>query len=164
MEIRRERPDDVKAIHQLTADAFAPKSYSDGTEPAVIDGLRAAGNLILSLVAVKDDVIVAHVAFSPVTIGEKVNSWVGLGPVSVMPSLQRRGIGSNLINEGLRLIEGMNADGCALIGDPKYYRRFGFVSDGSIQYQGVSDEIVQWKRFKGQRPEGRLVFSPEFGD
>jgi len=163
MEIRREHPEDRQAIHQLTADAFAPMSYSDGTEPAIIDDLRAAGNLTLSLVAIKDDMLVAHVAFSPVTIGNNTNSWYGLGPVSVQPNLQRSGIGTALINEGLRVLEGMNADGCALIGNPKYYRRFGFVSDGSIQYQGVSDEIVQWKSFGKQRPEGLLVFSPEFG-
>ena len=163
MEIRRECPEDRLAIHQLTTDAFAPMSYSDGTEPAIIDDLRAAGNLTLSLVTIKDDTVVAHVAFSPVTIGNDTNSWYGLGPVSVQPKLQRSGIGTALINEGLRVLEGMNADGCALIGNPKYYRRFGFVSDGSIQYQGVSAEIVQWKSFGNQRPEGLLVFSPEFG-
>ncbi len=163
MEIRRERPEDRQAIHQLTTDAFAPMSYSDGTEPAIIDDLRAAGNLTLSLVTIKDDMLVAHVAFSPVTIGNNTNSWYGLGPVSVHPNLQRSGIGTALINEGLRVLEGMNADGCALIGNPKFYRRFGFVSNGSIQYPGVSDEIVQWKSFGKQRPEGLLVFSPEFG-
>ena len=164
MEIRQENPEDHQAIHQLTTDAFAPMSYSDGTEPAIIDNLRAAGNLTLSLVTIKDDTLVAHVAFSPVTIGNNTDSWYGLGPVSVQPNLQRRGIGTALINEGLRVLEGMNAGGCALIGDPKYYRRFGFVSDGSIHFQGVSDEIVQWKSFTKQRPEGVLVFSPEFGN
>jgi len=163
MEIRREHPEDLQAIHQLTADAFAPMSYSDGTEPAIIDGLRAAGNLTLSLVAIMNDDLVAHVAFSPVTIGDNTNSWYGLGPVSVRTNLQRSGIGTALINEGLRVLKGTDADGCALIGDPNYYCRFGFVSDGSIQYKGVSDEIVQWKSFSKQRPEGLLVFSPEFG-
>ena len=52
MEIRREQPTDIIDIHQITTNAFAPKSFSDGTEPAVIDDLRAAGDLILSLVAI----------------------------------------------------------------------------------------------------------------
>ena len=81
----------------------------------------------------------------------------------MQPNLQRRGIGTALINEGLRVLKEMNADGCALIGDPKYYRRFGFVSDGSIHYQGASDEIVQWKSFNKRRPKGFLIFGPEFG-
>ena len=163
MDIRREQPEDHQSIYQLTADAFAPMPYSDGSEPDIIDALRTAGNLTLSLVAIKSETLVGHVAFSPVRIGESTHSWYGLGPVSVRPDLQRSGIGTALINKGLHILEEMNAAGCALIGDPNYYCRFGFVSDGSIQYQGVSDEIVQWKNFSKQRPAGSLIFCPEFG-
>ncbi len=162
MKIRQEHHKDYQAIHQLTADAFAPMSYSDGSEPTIIDKLRATGKLTLSLVAVKNDNLVGHVAFSPVSIGDSTTVWYGLGPVSVQPDLQRRGIGSALINEGLRILEGMNADGCALIGDPNYYHRFGFVSDGNVHYKGVPDDIVQWKSFGQQKPKGLLVFGPEF--
>ncbi|NND89451.1 MAG: N-acetyltransferase, partial [Granulosicoccus sp.] len=105
MLIRREQADDHHAIHRLTTDAFAGQSYSDGTEPAIVDGLRAAGDLTLSLVAVKNDAVVGHVAFSPVRIGESNSDWYGLGPISVKPDLQRNGIGSALIIEGLRLLE-----------------------------------------------------------
>ena len=163
MEIRSEQPEDRNEIHKLTTDAFAPMSYSDCTESTIIDNLRAAGDLTISLVAIKSDVLVGHVACSPVSIGEFTQTWYGLGPVSVRPDLQRTGIGSALIIEGLRNLEGRGADGCALIGDPNYYRRFGFVSDGSIQYQNLPDEHVQWKSFGERRPEGLLVFSPEFG-
>jgi len=162
MEIRSEQPEDLHEIHKLTTDAFAPMSYSDGTEPTIIDNLRAAGDLTVSLVAIKSDALVGHVAFSPVSIGEFTQAWYGLGPISVRPDLQRTGIGSALINEGLRILEGMGADGCALIGDPNYYCRFGFVSDGSIHYQNLPDELVQWKSFGGRRPRGLLVYSPGF--
>ncbi len=164
MEIRSEQPEDYQLIHQLTADAFAPKAFSDGTEPTIIRKLRAAGNLTLSLVAIENGTVVGHVAFSPVSIGESDVAWYGLGPVSVRPDLQRQGIGTALINEGMRKLETMGACGCALIGDPKYYSRFGFVSDGSIHYQDLPDAHVQWKSFGAQRPQGSLVFSPEFGD
>lgn len=163
MEIRSEKPEDHHEIHRLTANAFAGLSYSDGTEPAIIDRLRAAGDLTLSLVAMKSDALVGHVAFSPVSIGICTSTWYGLGPVSVRPDLQRTGIGSALIIEGLRILEGMGADGCVLIGDPDYYCRFGFRSDGRIQYRDLPDEYVQWKSFGEQRPEGLLVFSPAFG-
>lgn len=164
MEIRSEQPRDVSNIHQLTADAFAPKTFSDGTEPAIIDKLRAAGDLTLSLVAIKDNVLVGHVAFSPVSIDGDTQGWFGLGPVSVLPELQRQGIGSAIINEGLRILRNMNANGCALIGDPNYYRRLGFVSDGNLHYKDVPDEHVQWLSFEKTHPIGQLVFSPSFGD
>ncbi len=164
MIIRGEQAGDISPIHRLTAEAFAPMSFSDGTEPDVIDALRAAGDLTLSLVAIKDQALVGHVAFSPVNISGVNKAWYGLGPVSVAPELQRRGIGTALINEGLTLLRGMGADGCALIGDPAYYSRFGFVSDGNLHYKAVPDKNVQWLSFNGVHPTGQLVFSPAFGN
>jgi len=164
MEIRNERPEDTSDIHQLTADAFAPMSFSDGTEPDIIDAMRAAGDLTLSLVAIKDNVLVGHVAFSPVRVGSVTTGWYGLGPVSVQTELQRKGIGSALIKEGLSTLRDMGADGCALIGDPNYYNRFGFESDGNLHYEGVADQHVQWLSFNNKQPAGQLVFSPAFGD
>ncbi len=162
MEIRNEQSGDLPAIFQLTTDAFAPMSFSDGTEPAIIDNLRTSGNLTLSLVAVKDGTLVGHVAFSPVSIGSLTNGWYGLGPISVQPALQRKGIGSALINEGLRILRELGADGCALIGDPDYYSRFGFISDGNVQYESLQSRYVQWISFGDRRPNGVLVFSAAF--
>lgn len=162
MEIRSEQPGDYQAIFQLTTDAFASMSFSDGTEPAIIDDLRAAGDLTLSLVAVKDGILVGHIAFSPVSIGNFKNGWYGLGPVSVQPELQRTGIGSALINEGLCILREMGAEGCALTGNPDYYHRFGFISDGCVQYEGLESRYVQWISFGDQRPNRQLVFSPAF--
>jgi hypothetical protein len=68
MEIRQERPDDIDVIRQITTAAFAPIAHSRQTEAAVVDALRSAGALTLSLVAVVDGAVVEHVAFSPVTI------------------------------------------------------------------------------------------------
>ena len=162
MQIRCEQEVDIETIHKLTAIAFAPKAYSDGTEPAIIDALRLAGDLTLSLVALHDEELVGHVAFSPVVIGELTHHWFGLGPISVQPELQKTGIGSALINKGLEMLKGSGAHGCALIGDPKYYSRFGFVSDGCVHYSDVPDEIVQWISFTGVKPSGLLTFSPAF--
>ncbi len=163
MEIRNEQPEDQHAIHRLTADAFAPISNSDGTEPTIIDSLRRAGDLTLSLVAIENDTVVGHVAFSPVSIGSLKNGWYGLGPISVQPDLQRTGIGSALINRGLFELQSVGADGCVLIGDPNYYHRFGLISDGNIQYEDVPDQYVQWMSFGKQRPRGLLKYSNAFG-
>jgi len=83
MLIRQELPEDIKAIVELTAAAFKDKSYSDGTEQLIINRLRDAGALALSLVAEMDEKIVGHVAFSKVTINGEDQGWYGLGPISV---------------------------------------------------------------------------------
>jgi len=160
--IRTEQPADSKFIYQLTQIAFEPKAYSDGTEADVIDRLRASGSLTLSLVAKINTEIVGHVAFSPVTIGQFTKDWYGLGPVSVLPDHQLTGIGSSLINEGLKRLQERSAEGCALIGDPRYYSRFGFVSNGEVTYSDVPNDIVQWLSFGEQRPTGELIFHSAF--
>jgi len=160
--IRTEQAADTGAIHRLTQLAFEPKAFSDGTEADVIDRLRANGDLTLSLVALVNAEIVGHVAFSPITIGEFTDNWYGLGPVSVHPDHQYNGIGSALISEGLKILQNQNAEGCALIGDPKYYSRFGFVSNGEVSYSDVPSHIVQWLSFGEQTPAGALIFNTAF--
>jgi len=164
MEIRQEHPSDIKAIHQLTTDAFAPMNFSDGTEPDIPDRLRASGELTLSLVAIVEDAVVGHAAFSPVKAGSVTSGWYGLGPISVTPSLQRTGIGSALIYEGFKRLKALDALGCALTGNPAYYSRFGFVSDGNLHYGSVPDSHVQWIAFGEDKPQGELIFSAAFGD
>jgi len=162
MEIRRENTTDFRSIHRLTTDAFESVRVSEGREAVIIDNLRADGDLTLSLVALDDSTLVGHIAFSPVQVGNVTYGWYGLGPISVSPVQQRKGIGSALVKKGLSLLRDGGAEGCALIGDPNYYSRFGFKSDGNLQYQNLPEKLVQWVSFKQQRPEGELVFSPAF--
>jgi putative acetyltransferase len=98
--MRLESPNDEEAITQVTLAAFTNKSYSR-YEQLIVKGLREAGALSLSLVAELDGAIVGHAAFSPVTINGEYLDWYGLGPISVWPALQRQGIGSKLIQDGL---------------------------------------------------------------
>ena len=56
-------------------------------------------------------------------IGGKDCGWLGLGPVAVLPSYQRRGIGQALVNEGLKTIPNMGAQGCFLVGISKARNR-----------------------------------------
>ena len=103
--IRPETPADAAAISALTTAAFAGAEHSDGTEAQIIERLRAANALLLSLVAERDGQILGHVAFSDVTIGGHDRGWVGLGPVSVAPGAQAGGIGSALIRAGLARLQ-----------------------------------------------------------
>jgi putative acetyltransferase len=160
VQIRSEQSGDEEQLYSLTAAAFEPMNFSDGTEADALNTLRRDGNLVLSLVAVEESVIVGHIAFSPATIGVEKNGWFALGPVSVTPKRQRKGIGSALINEGLRRLNSTGAKGCVLTGDPAYYSRFGFVSDGTVTYLDTPSKYVQWHQFTDDKPGGEVQFSP----
>ena len=162
MLIRPEQPADADAIRALTTDAFATASHSSGTEAAIVDGLRVAEALTLSLVAVEDGEIVGHVAFSPVTIDGAERGWFGLGPVSVRPRRQRDGIGSGLIREGLRRLRTMGAAGCVLLGDPAYYDRFGFANDPALVLEGVPPEYFMRLGFGAETPAGTVRYHAAF--
>lgn len=162
MIIRLENEGDADAIHALTAAAFLGKPFSDGTEAQVVDALRAAGALTLSLVVEDYDEIVGHVAFSPVTINGQPGRWYGMGPISVVPARQRQRIGTALIESGLSQLRGLGADGCVLLGDPVYYSRFGFVSDSALSHRDVDAKYIQWVSFLGDAPAGEVAFHPAF--
>ncbi len=124
--VRPERVEDHAAIHDLTGRAFAPMPFSDGDEQYLIDALRKADALSLSLVAEQDQSIVGHVAFSPAFPVDGSPGWYALGPVSAEPELQKAGIGRRLIETGLDQLRAQGAAGCILLGNPAYYSRFGF--------------------------------------
>jgi putative acetyltransferase len=162
MEIRFEQSEDLAAIRTLTFAAFENAPHSTQTEAAIIDALRAAGALTISLVAVDAEVLVGHVAFSPVTINGEVSGWYGLGPVSVRPDRQRKGVGRALIQTGLDHLRAMNAQGCVVLGDPLYYGRFGFISDPNLRYGNVPPEYFQRLAFSDEVPKGEVLFHPGF--
>ena len=161
--IRPETPSDYEAIEQITIAAFSGKPYSDQTEHLVIRRLREAKALSLSLVSEIDETIVGHVAFSVVKINGEDKQWYGLGPVSVLPTFQRRGIGSALIKEGLARIHGLGAKGCVLEGNPDYYQRFGFKSYPNLIYEGAQTAIFFMALpFYNEVPDGKVEFHQAF--
>lgn len=162
MEIRAERPEDVEAIRSVTLQAFAEAPEGGHIEAAIIDALRAADGLALSLVAVEEGRLAGHIAFSAVRIDGSTEGWYGLGPLSVTPDRQRRGIGQALVREGLRLLRQRHAQGCVLLGDPAYYRRFGFASDPVLRFGDVPTGYFQRLVFRGTPPEGEVRYHPAF--
>lgn len=163
LRIEPERPGDAIEIGRLTTTAFAPMPFSDGDEARVIDDLRAAQALSVSLVAIgAAGQVIGHIAFSPVRIDSQRSSWSGLGPVSVAPRLQGRGVGSALITRGLDLLRGRQAAGCVLLGNPDYYRRFGFLSDPALTYRGQPNPYFQHLVLKGPPAKGDVSFHPAF--
>ena len=124
--IRRETDADVGMIGEVTIAAFKTLEISNHTEQFIIALLRADKALTVSLVAEMDGRIIGHIAFFPVSISDGTRNWYGLGPVSVLPEHQRKGIGTSLIREGLSQLKNLNAQGCCLVGHPDYYKKLGF--------------------------------------
>ena len=160
--LRNETNADVAAIAEVTAAAFETLAISRHTEPFIIAALRAAGALTVSLVAEQDGRIVGHIAFSPVTMSDGSPAWYGLGPVSVLPECQKRGIGRALIEEGISRLKQLGARGCCLVGHPGYYQRFGFRNPQGLAHVGVPAEVFFTLSFDGTTPQGTVEFHPAF--
>lgn len=162
MEIRGERPGDVAAIAALVTTAFRDAPHASGTEAAIVDRLRAAGALALSLVAVVDGRIVGYVAFSPVVVEGVAAGWFGLGPVAVDPAHRERGFGAALIRRGLAHLHADGARGCVVLGDPAYYARFGFAPDPALRYPAAPAPFFQRVAFGGASASGDVAYHPAF--
>ena len=160
--IRNETSADAGAIAEVTAAAFKTLAISNQTEQFIIAALRASKALAVSLVAEVDGRVVGHIAFSPVTITDGSANWYGLGPVSVLPEFQRRGIGSALIQEGISRLKDLGARGCCLVGHPEYYRRFGFQNMRGLVCEGVPGEVFFALSLDGHIPQGIVEFHVEF--
>lgn len=120
--IREETTADRNAVCDLNASAF-----SSDAEARLVDALRESADEYISLVAVKNQHIVGHIMFSPVTL-EAFDGLrlMGLAPMAVSPFLQRAGIGSELVTEGLQRCTSLDIGAVAVLGHPEYYPRFGF--------------------------------------
>jgi putative acetyltransferase len=161
MDLRFEEPGDQDAIRAVHA-----ASFPTAGEARVVDALRAAGSLCLSLVAVDNGKIVGHVAFSPVTVAGATDG-VGLAPVAVLPACRRRGIAEKLIREGLELCERLEFGFVVVLGDPTYYCRCGFLPAGGW---GLVDEYGGGESFQALELRaasiptggGLVRYAPEF--
>jgi putative acetyltransferase len=160
--IREETPADMAAIADVTLAAFKDHPISRQTEPFIIAALRDAGALTLSLVAELDGRVVGHIAFSPLTISDGAAGWYGMGPVSVLPAYQRRGIGRKLVGEGLSRLKASGGQGCALVGDPKFYQRFGFRNYPDLVHEGVPQAVFLALPFGDEVPRGSVFFHDGF--
>jgi putative acetyltransferase len=160
--IRNETDADVGTITEVTIAAFKTLAISNHTEQFIIEALRAAKALTVSFVAEVNGRVIGHIAFSPVTISDGTRNWYGLGPVSVLPEYQRKGVGKALIQEGLSRLKDLNAHGCCLVGHPDYYRKFGFKNVSGLVHEGVPQEVFFALSFDGHTPQGTVAFHEGF--
>lgn len=160
--IRAETPADEDSIEQVTRRAFLSHPYSHQTEQFIIRALREAHALTVSLVAEDAGRIVGHIALSPVTVSDGAVGWYGLGPISVEPEHQRRGIGRALMERGLAKLRTVGANGCVLVGDPAFYTHFGFVSNRALTVHGVPQEFCLSLALGASLARGDVQFHPAF--
>ncbi|HUF56733.1 MAG TPA: N-acetyltransferase [Thermohalobaculum sp.] len=123
MQVRAESPGDLPAVGRVLEAAFGQPD-----EAELVERLRADGDAALSLVAVADGAVAGHVLFSPMSAPFPA---LALAPVAVLPERQGRGIGSALIREGLARAEARGWRGVFVLGEPAYYRRFGFDAEAA---------------------------------
>jgi predicted N-acetyltransferase YhbS len=163
MKIRHENEDDHEAISETTIVAYKDYPYSQQTEHLIIDELRKASALTVSLVAVINEQVIGHIAISPVTISDGTSDWYGLGPLSVLPEFQGQDVGSKLIKTGLSVIKNdFGGRGCVLLGSPCFYFMFGFVNYPQLIHEGIPQEMFLALPFTENVPNGIVKFHPAF--
>lgn len=162
IDIRAETPTDIPHITAITLAAFLNEVYSSHTEHFIINALRKAGALSLSLVAEQEGEVVGHIAASPVKIAGSSGNWYGLAPLPVHPDRQQQGIGGLLVRQLLQELKALGADGCVVLGDPGYYGRFGFKARDGLYYAGVPADYMQALAFDGNIVAGEVTYHQAF--
>jgi putative acetyltransferase len=162
IQIRGENPGDVAAIREVNRRAFAQDQ-----EANIVDALRSNAAALLSLVAIQDGRVVGHIMYSPISVGGHATS-AALGPMAVLPELQRQGIGSQLIQTGSRKLQAAGYPFIIVLGHADYYPRFGFkpASAYGIQCEWeVPDEVfmvLALDESKMGSVSGLAKYRPEF--
>jgi putative acetyltransferase len=159
---RLEETRDEAPVRALVERAFADVEHSEQTEHLIVEALRLAGDLSISLVAEHEGEVIGYVAFSPVSVSNGAADWFGLGPVAVQQVDRRRGMGAALIERGLAELRSRRANGCVVLGDPEYYQRFGFRHDPALQFEGAPPEYFLALHFAADEAQGVVTYRPAF--
>lgn len=163
--IRKEQSGDLEAIREVNRLAFGQDA-----EGRLVDRLRADNLLVASLVAVEDNRIVGHILFSelPIDTGSKTIRAAALAPMAVIPSHQRRGIGSSLIREGLEDCRSCGAAAVVVLGHLNYYPRFGFSPEKAkclrSQYSGPHFMVLELVPGVLKGVLGTVTYPPAFAE
>ena len=175
--VRREQESDYSDVAELVKNVFTDSEFGHNGEAELVSKLRAIPEAV-SLVSLQGSSLVGHVLFSPVrlVIGNEEQVGFGLGPMAVEVSLQRKGIGSEMVTAGLQMLFGSGAPFVVVLGHPEYYTRFGFrpAADFAIEhgFEGLPQDcfFICWAKNgledANSQPSssgGRIYYDPAFG-
>lgn len=158
--IRPAREEDSDAIAALNDLAFGTPD-----EAQIVAQLAADGDSLASLIAHNDREILGHIQFFRISV-DGADSACGLGPMSVVPEAQKKGIGGGLVRLGLTMMEGQGRSICFVLGHPDYYPRFGFDAALAEPYSAPwSGPAFMARRLGTGGPErGLLAYPAAFGN
>lgn len=162
--IRDEAAGDHANIHAVIQRAFTTQPHADGDEQELVDRLRARGELTLSLVAeLPQRGVIGHIGFSPITVNGQDCGWQQMAPVSVEPDLHHQGIGSALIRAGVERLRSAGVCGIGVVGDPRYYERFGFTVLPGLAPDGPEAVYFRAMALREPAPQGVVRYASAFG-
>ncbi len=109
-------------------------SFPGQEEADLVCALRASGDAIISLVATGNDKIVGHIMLSRMKAPFKA---LGLAPLSVLADWRKQGIAANLVQNAIEVATTEGWRAIFVLGDPRYYRRFGFSVSNASGFQSI---------------------------
>lgn len=164
MTVRAETPEDHDDIRRIVDEAFG-----DTITSAIVDAIRASDRFVpeLSLVAVSEGQSLGHVISSYVDLVPGRRRVLQVGPLAVVPSHQRQGIGTALMEETIRSADERGEPLLLIEGNPAYYGRFGFTRTDEHGIEQPPES--RGAQFFMLRPlgaydstlQGRAVYPPE---
>lgn len=163
--IRPFRVGDFPAVSAVLRTAFGRDD-----EARLVAALHTADRAAFELVAERGGAIIGHALFSSVTVerGDDGRA-LGLAPLAVAPACQRQGTGSALLRAALGTLATGPYRMVTVLGEPAYYRRFGFRGAGEfgLGYAGgVGDAFMALALKAGGLAGygGEVRYAPEFDD
>jgi putative acetyltransferase len=168
--IRKERENENSAVEELTREAFWNVHVPGCSEHFILHNLRNSIDFIpeLDFIAEKEGQIVGHIAYSRGIMKGKQGAEeevISFGPVSVLPMLQKQGIGSALITHTIDIARTMGYPAICIYGDPRYYSRFGFRCAEKYEIKTPDDkfavalQVLELKRGVLENMPGRFIES-----
>ncbi len=141
---------DESAAHQTQVFEVVAAAFERDNEAQLVDMIRSRDQALLSLVAITEDKVVGHVLVSPIAIdGNQSGYYAGIAPLSVAPSSQGKQVGSALMNDAIARSKKLGIDALFLLGNPRYYERFGFTRSHIGNDYGATDAFMHLELVDG---------------